>query len=266
MTYWWRWWGSGSPPPDPAQALLNEAAVRFDFSQYTDVDDMVDVNGGWGPLGHAGSGTVTLTDTGIRVVFAGLASGVLNLQIDTIPGPIVLGADGMTLMSVVRVDVWSTDDTTQAVGGLFMCGDNADTSRPAFTGFRRIGYLDDLAVEHADDYTAIVRNNNPPGGTLLNRQNISTGVTAHTTGLFVSFFRLDAAGANLDMDFYEPNGHTAVSENLSSVPAFVADPRVIDYMDRTATLPADSTQSELDVWNRYLLDAEVDALIAHFTA
>ncbi len=265
MSWWW-WWGSGGSV-DPAQALLNGAAVRFDFSQYDDIDNMFDVNGGWGPAGPLGSSNATLTADGIQMTTNGVDVGTWTLGpglVDFVPGPLIYGPDGLTLMSVAHLSDPLDETVVLSIQTRNLYANADDTQYPA--GASTWAVTSDLGATFYDM--------EPSEDTIVDMfEDLSPG-TALAAGAYIAVYRFDVPGQTLNVRLVAPGGSQDFSQPFTkAIPDFASDPQTIEDWISSSKLtftgdPAvvSLVQVEWDGWNRSLSDAEVDALVAHFQA
>lgn len=239
------------------QALLDEAAVRFDFSQYDDIEDMVDVNGGWGPLNAANAtfDSHEFTVDGLRVVNA--SSGTLQLRLDGVAGPAVFGPDGLTEIQVSRVDVPSGSFIEVAWMDLAADANN--------------NYAPELVVQwtltpDTQDGYGVGLYDVAPGGSLVDHQSEVTDQTPNgTTGVFMMIAVVDVDALEVRVALVSPDRRFDHTFAMTATPTFATTPAVIDGLVRSTVDPPDLTVIEDDIWNRALTSTEVDALVAHFT-
>lgn len=246
--------------------LLNEADVRFDYSQYDDINDMVDVNGGWGPLvPFAGGHDVDheFTADGLQLTTTALSAVALG-EINEL-GPFIFGPDGWTLAVVVRVDSARTINSPAQLTGLVVNADNGVTYAPSFEpqwSLRGSGdLLDTFQLQSYDtDGDALVAASASP----------DPSTDQATTGVFVMLFVVDVAAQEARARLVSPDLESSVVAAFTKpVPDFAAVPATADYFKAYSIqgLPADFviTLDETLLWNRVLTDPEQDALVAHFT-
>lgn len=259
---WWRRRSSGGG--GVALALLDEAAVRFDFSQYTDVDNMVDVNGGWGPIDPSDIvGTPSFTADGLRLV-DGQNNDTNLWKIESVDSPLVLGADGMTLIQVWRLD------TEPSQGGIGSRG------RLVYTELTRAStaFLPEILgawivrfnfPAQNDPYAVTVYDTD--SGIVVDRNNgdVNSGMrNAFATGTFVWVCVVDADLGEIRLTLLGPEGRFDDTSPFLISAQFPTNPATLDNVLCTTPNSNDVTLIEFDGWNRAHSVAEVDALIAHF--
>lgn len=267
MSAWWWWWRRGGSPPDPAEALLNEAAVRFDFSQYTDINDMIDVNGGWGPVtpNIARADTIEFTAEGLHLVGDNLpAPGIQNKFELSTPSPLVFGPDGLTIVNVCfnAAPFQPGAQQVRGISNVDFWADQATDQAPTISAIWNALNPDDTHTEQCVDVA--------PGYEtvfLMDETTNPSGLSSYLhQGLFIHVTVMDVTAQEARIALVTEAGRfDTTSAFIKPVPDFVADPRSIDALFYGASrVPADHTMIELCVWNRAFTEAEVDALVAHF--
>jgi hypothetical protein len=262
--WWWRRSRQGAAPS--VEDLLSEAAVRFDFSEYTDVNDMVDVNGGWGPLDIQSADVDTeFTVDGLHVTTTGAAANGSTFTMrkldDLTDGPMFFGPDGLTGVMVVDSPAVRVETLANVARFTVVCDDDND-SAPDLAATWQIHSVDAGAA--TDKYTTRVHNSPPGGALIVDRQNIVAETTPlDTTGRFIAIWRVDTAGEEVTVRLVAPDSDFAATDAMSDPPLFADTPVNVDAMNISQQL-ADGVYVEWLGWNRALSPAEVDALVAHF--
>lgn len=258
---------TGGPEGGGAAALLDEAAVRFDYSEYTDVEDMVDVNGDWGPLtfttGGGANDILEFNEMGLRLAAEDPENSVdTTAEINSLPGPIVLGPDGITYISVVTLDARLS--LVEYIIAIFMKCDSGDMGLPRFFGRWRL-FQDG---QHDEHYEVTLADRFPPDpNAILEAQITVTDTDPSATGTFIGVFVVDPNAAEVRIRLVSPDETRGESVPFSKpVPDFVADPWPVDYWRSARFFPSGVTLIEDLAWNRAFTPAEVDTLVAHFTA
>lgn len=237
-----------------AESLLNEADVRFDFSRYTDIDNMVDVNGGWAVAGDVGS---ALSAEGLFSE----SGGQFGFAVTGVPGPIHFGSNAITWISVVDVPDPRPFRRTLAYSEITGNGD---------TSFSPDLYSQwDIAGDNvvADKYSTYLFDLAPGNDQVFSVNNVALpAIPTDEVGVFLSVSVLDVAAHEIRFRFIGPvTSHEATVPFTKPVPDFVAAPLFADTLAVNSSAPG-ATQIEWLAWNRALTDAEVDLLVAHFTA
>lgn len=259
MSYWWRWWGGSAPPPDPVQALLDEAAVRFDFSQYDDINNMVDVNGGWGPIvPNITADTTEFTADGLRVTVEFGLIQTASLDIESVESPAIFGSGGLTLMSVTRVnsvEAWGV--LAQFESSFDLAADGAGEYLPE--GYGRWRVLD--SAEDCQSNLSVLS-----FADVVDVHNDPTGTTdAYSSGAFILAFVFDVPNEELRISLVGPNDGFVATYPFAMVPD-LSSPVTADTIFVSSKGVSDETFIESLIWNRALSDSEIDALVAHFQA
>lgn len=249
-----------------ADDLLAAATVRFDFSAYTDIHNMVDVNGAWGPIVPAFidesfdpiSGSFTAD--GLRFVGAHAAS---RWKIEGVTSPLVFGADGLTVIQSVRVDVAGGNGSRLC--NLDVAGDGNDSFSPELlAGWAVAVGQDDYGitlVDLAPGYTELVRQVQADVPCQIN--------SASVTGVFVMAVVVDPAEAELRLTFKRTGPGSSRFDDAIPFTGPADFPSVDTAIDTIyCSVPGsdDFTLDEWAGWNSALTPAEIDALLDHLTA
>lgn len=269
---WW-WWGSGGPAPDPAAALLAEAAVWFDFSQYDDVNAMFDVNSGWGPvkdLTQPGAYSFQFVADGLEMTTNGISVNI-SRRIGTdqpVIGPLTFGPDGITLLDVVRL--------VDGVDGTVALGiQAAEIIQANSTGGGGTGYPQgeaDWSVPY--DTSPSFYDMEPSEDTIVDVYEELVPQPVYPAGVYLSIYALDVPGHELRIRLITPDADQSFSHAFDKpVPDYAADPQPIDKFRMRTTIAFEGDVGVVSLvqvgwlgWNRALTLAEVNALIAHFSA
>jgi hypothetical protein len=253
--------GSSASGGGGAASLLAEAAVRFDFSEYDDVGNMVDVVAGWGPLtpSHSGgSPTLALIAEGLQVTNLA-APGLTRFRIAGVPGPLSFDGDGLTYLSVVRVlEAWDNSP----VSAFVLQGDYNNDGAPTLAGEWELinGSEDSVSILHQDQGPGFA-NIVDDGAVGVETDPVNVG------GVFVHVVVLDAAAEVVRSYLASPDGVTTIRDLPFTEAATYTD-FSIDYFNWNVSPTGaafDRVWIESDAWNRALTPAEVAALVAHFT-
>lgn len=247
----WLLWrgGAGGGAPD-AESLLDEAPVRFDFSQYSDINDMVDVNGGWGPI--AVDGSPIFADGGLQW------AGASGWGISPVASPLSFGPDGFTYLDVI-LDSHGEDTASDSN----IASDGGDDFAPQL---QASWDLPISGVTEDDSYGVAFYDVAPGYETIVDTDALIPNVSAAAVPIQrVVVCVVDVVAAEIRWTMAAGgSSETVVLPFDKSVPDFVADPRQIDTLFWSSNTNA--THIEWNAWNRALTEAEADALVAHFTA
>lgn len=257
---WFWWWGSGGtpPPPDP-QALLAEAAVRFDFSQYDDIDDMVDVNGGWGPIFPVFNGTPEFTAAGLRLTDVD-GTVTPRWRIEGVASPLITGSDGFTIVNVLHSENVAENPNFIAPGWEMASDGLNDFVPDTVSNWTTLS-------EQADSFGLSQFDISPPGGLVVNESGVPTSYSTGGPGTYIQITVFDVAAEEAHLTLVTDATRFEVTVPFGHTPGYASDPRVVDSVYNSGfDHPSGITLVEWDGWNRALSDAEVDALIAYFQA
>lgn len=253
-----------------AEGLLAAADVRFDFSQYTDVDDMVDVNGGWGPLVPTFVDVASSTFTADGLSIVGAAATYRPDLAFTGNSPIVFNSDGLTYCGVLSIDgPHVASPATQTPFATVWCNHSSDQAPALFTGW----LLNSTGGAGPGDYGTATVQDGPP-----NTNNIARNTSMHTTdladaatGVLIAILTINVADEEATVRYVSPAGDDVFVLPFAYTPPdwTLSSPAVVNRTFRSTGsarwLPQFTYIEDL-WWNRALTPAEVDALVAHFTA
>lgn len=254
---------------DGVQALLDEAAVRFDFSQYDDVDNMVDVNGGWGPLvpGTTGVASSEFTVDGLRRV-AGAGAWNPRLKIEGTNGPMEVGPNGFTYMQVLILPAREPD--TSILSLMLLACDSANNFAPSTQmEWELSGDPENPDPEVAEDLITVRVQEGEPDFTYMANVNEQEGEVTPlaTAGVFILCVTCDVDAAETRYRAVCPGSDFSDTVAFPEEPTFATTTTPVDYIQLGTNTGGDErTYVEFLGWNRAFTPAEVDALVTHFTA
>lgn len=259
-----------------AEALLDEAAVRFDFSQYTDIEDMVDVNGAWGPLDISGWGFVgsaAFNADGLRLITDGghpSSFGMtLSSRINGVPGPLEIGPNGLTFLEVNR---WDSDrpvaEARLRANFIEVVCDAFGEFRPDFDARLEVPCGGIEPPDFTNKWLLKVKDGPPDYDSIAEEDDgFITGTPVGVHGVFMVVLVVDVAGRQTRYASVTPVVRFDQLEDFAAVATFESTTIPIDYFGvGSSAYGDDRTFVESAAWNRPLTPAEVDTLVAHFTA
>lgn len=257
---------SGGGGVDP-ETLLSDAAVRFDFSQYTDVDDMVDVNGGWGPMviTNPDMADVEFDAIGLRLfrLLSETPIGI-RLAIEAVPSPLTSGANGITVLGAMRLNAPRT-----SFGGPLYLDWTADPTgdyAPEFYSTYSMGYSEDEAPEHhVDQYAVSVYDDAPDSSNVLTiDESLATATADDYEGMVVGCWTYDVPAKEVRVRVVTEAGVIVDQATPFSdlTPDFAAV--TLDTIYYSVAGGKDITAAECLGWDSALSDVDVDALIGWF--
>lgn len=245
--------------------LLDDAAVRFDFSQYDDVDAIVDVNGGWGPaVPEFAQGVVEFTADGLRIV----SGHNHQWAIEGVASPLTLGA-AMTILSVAKTDAaFVLPNVHSALVAWDVVGDGLGNYGPELY-LSWEAAVSAIHIPDSDHYEIRVNDLAPSydvvvdGAWNVDDPDLDSRLDV---GVFIAVQVVDTVAQECRMSLVAPGDRFDHTFPFAKpVPDFVGTPTVIDTIYYgTGTVVDGYTMVEFLGWNRVLTDPEIESLVAFF--
>lgn len=249
--------------------LLDTADVRFDFSQYTDIDNMFDVNNNWGPMKELAvdSSTKVFTAQGLKMTTDGVSVGQ-SLRpglIDPVTGPLVFGPNGLTMMNVVHfLNDFNDTVASRMVTSLLQANSIGGDGTGYPQGQTEWGMTTDISASFYDS--------EPTEDLIADLfEDLSPRVT-RLAGTYITIYSIDVPAEELRTRLIGPSTDLNYSTPFTKIPDYIAEPWFIDDLITMTAIVFTDTISVISIvqdewlgWNQVLTTEEINSLIAHFT-